>query len=234
MLSFLTDVLSGELEMKYFVLEICVLIFVWAVCMPCHEAAHAWTADKLGDPTGRLKGRITLNPMAHLSPLGALLMLIVGVGYAKPVPVNIRNFKNRKLYFALTSLAGPVTNFLLAVVFALIGNLCYALCVKNGYDQTSACYAAYWFLDSVAYVNIALAVFNMIPIPPLDGSRLISMILPDRIYYKLLSYERYTMYILLGLVFLFNRLGFSPISIISEALFGLVNFITSLPFGLLI
>ena len=116
MLSYLFGVISGRYETKEVILQLCVLAFVWACCLPVHESAHAWMADKLGDPTGRLSGRITLNPMAHLSLTGTLMMLVFGFGYAKPVPVNIRNFKKRKQYFALTAAAGPISNLLLAVM----------------------------------------------------------------------------------------------------------------------
>lgn len=233
MLSFLMSMITGEVEFKYFILELCVIIFEWAFCLPVHESAHAWVADKLGDPTGRLKGRITLNPLAHLSLTGSLLVLLFGFGYAKPVPVNIRNFKKRKQYFALTSLAGPLSNLLLAVIFGFLSNLFLFICNRNGLTEESLVYAAMWFFYNVAYINVAVAVFNMIPFPPLDGSRLVSMVLPDNLYYKLLSYERYLMYVFFAIIFICNRAGFSPISYISEFIFGLIEKLTDIPFVLI-
>ena len=233
MLSYLFGVISGSYEMKDVILELCILVFVWACCLPVHESAHAWMADKLGDPTGRLKGRISLNPMAHLSLPGTLMMLVFGFGYAKPVPVNIRNFKKRKQYFALTAAAGPLSNLLLTVIFSLLAAVTNLLYVKNVLTNYVVLSAAYQFFAGVAYVNTALAVFNLIPFPPLDGSRLISMFLPDELYYKLLSYERYTMYILFGLIFLFNRIGFSPIGWLTGLVYGGISALVELPFRLL-
>ena len=233
MLSYLFGVISGQYEIRDVILELCVLAFVWACCLPVHESAHAWMADKLGDPTGRLSGRISLNPMAHLSLAGTLMMLVFGFGYAKPVPVNIRNFKKRKQHFALTAVAGPISNLLLAVIFCLLANIAYFFLLKNA-SQNTALLAAYQFFGGVAYVNVALAVFNMIPFPPLDGSRLASAVLPDHIYYKLLSYERYSMYILFGLIFLFNRIGFSPIGFITRLVYGGIDKLIGLPFELLL
>ena len=232
MLRYLYEIIAGEASMQEVILQLCVLVFVWACCLPVHESAHAWMADKLGDPTGRLQGRITLNPLAHLSLVGTLMMLVFGFGYAKPVPVNIRNFKKRKQYFALTAAAGPISNLLLAIIFCLLATVCNYLYVKSVLTNYNVASAACQFFAGVAYVNVALAIFNLIPFPPLDGSRLISMFLPDALYYKLLSYERYTMYILFGLIFLFNRIGFSPISFLTSLVFNGIYKLTGLPFGL--
>ena len=150
MLGDIVSLMSGELEVFEFLLEIFVLVFVTICCLPVHECAHAWMADKLGDPTGRLQGRININPMAHLSVQGTLMLFLFGFGYAKPVSVNIRNFKKRKLYFALTALAGPVSNLILAIIFIIISNIFYALAVSG---TAVVLEVAYMFFYSVAYYN---------------------------------------------------------------------------------
>ncbi len=230
MISEILAFMAGEIEIFDFMLQICVLVFVTVCCLPVHECAHAWSADKLGDPTGRLMGRININPTAHLSWQGTLMLFLFGFGYAKPVPVNIRNFKNRKLYFGLTALAGPVSNLILAVIFILFANISYAI---SSISSADALKVAYIFFYNVGYYNVALAVFNMIPFPPLDGSRILTMFLPDRIYYKLLSYEKYFFYIFFALLFIFSRIGFSPLSIVSGFIFDLFDSVIELVvFGL--
>ena len=190
-------------------------IFVILVCFPVHESAHAWTADKLGDHTGRDMGRITLNPFKHLDLFGTITIFLFGVGFAKPVPVNINNFKNRKAGFALTALAGPVSNLILAVLLLLLGRLGISL-----FGQTEFYPYVYQFLYYASFINVSLAIFNLIPIPPLDGSRLVTAFFPDRIYDTLLKYERYSMLVLFIVLMVLSRMGISPVSAISVGVFN--------------
>lgn len=235
---------EGEFTVNILV-ELCALLFITLCCFPVHESAHAWMADKLGDPTGRLKGRISFNPLVHLDVIGTIMILLFGFGYAKPVPVNIRNFKKRKQYFGLTALAGPVSNLILAFAALFIDYIIVFFAAKNGYtDSLSAydpadkisilTYVSVVFFQYASYINISLAVFNLIPIPPLDGSRLLTALLPDKIYYKIMQYERYSMYALFALIFLFNRLGFSPVSWIAGHVFDLFSELIRLPFKVLL
>lgn len=231
MLSFLLEYLSGSIEIADLLLIIGVDIFVTLCCLPVHECAHAWMADKLGDSTAKLQGRITLNPLAHLSLTGTLMMLIFGFGYAKPVSVNIRNFKNRKVYFALTALAGPLSNILLSVIFLVIA---YLFSVAGIFSDASIIQIVVNFFYNAAYFNVMLAVFNLLPVPPLDGSRLVTMVIPDKYYYKLLALERYFVYILFALIYFFNRiLDWSPITVVAEFVFNCIDFVISLPFNLI-
>ena len=184
------------------------------VSFPVHECAHAWMADKLGDPTGRRMGRITLNPFKHLELWGTVSILLFGVGYAKPVPVQISNFKNRKRDFALTALAGPVSNLLMAAALLLLLRFLPGLMGGSAAYETVARVVTY-----TAYINVSLAVFNLIPIPPLDGSRVLTALLPDGAYDKMLSLERYTMIILFIVLIVLGRTGYSPIGIWSGRVF---------------
>ena len=187
-------------------------IIVILICFPIHESAHAWAAWKLGDPTGKERGRISLNPFRHLDLWGTITIFLFGFGYAKPVPVDIRNFQNRKLDFALTALAGPVSNLIMAIIFILVLKV---LSLKG-----IGSYALLLCLTYAAYINISLAIFNLIPIPPLDGSRIVTAILPDRAYYSLLKYERYSMAVIWAILLLCSRMGVSPIASVSRSVFN--------------
>lgn len=220
----LFDLFRNGLSMEL-VISLCARVFIIFCVLPIHEFAHGYVANKLGDPTAKLSGRLTINPLAHIDPLGSLMIILVGFGYAKAVPVNIRNFKpaNRKKYMALTALAGPVSNLIMAFIFMFL----YCLIYYRFAVSELLAYIALFFMYA-ATVNISLAVFNLIPIPPLDGSRILNAILPDRTYYKLMQYERY---IVLG-VFALIMLGVldTPLSIATSLLQQFIIKICSAPF----
>jgi len=156
------------------------------VMLPVHEYAHAFTAVKLGDPTPRGYGRLTLNPMAHLDLIGSLMIFLIGFGYAKPVPVNPHNFRSRRKGMALTAFAGPLSNLLMAILSVGLFRL-YLLFsggvfdpVNLRFDSERTIYVYMVLILIFARINVTLAVFNLLPIPPLDGSRIFSSILPYR------------------------------------------------------
>lgn len=223
---------GSKAELIQFLLTIPIILF----SLSFHEYSHAYAAYKMGDPTARNLGRMTLNPIKHLDPLGTVMMLLIGFGYAKPVPVNSRNFKNAKKGMALTAFAGPLSNLFLAIVSALI--LRILIVVLNGATITAEFqFNFYTLLLDFFYLfhilNLSLAVFNMIPIPPLDGSRLANIFLPDKIYFGLMKYERYIMLALIAVVFILPRVtDVSPVwwvaSKISEGIMWLIGLIPGL------
>ena len=191
------------------------------IAIPFHEAAHALVSHWLGDDTAVRAGRLSLNPLRHFDPLGALCMLIGGVGWAKPVGVNPRNYKNPKVGMAISAAAGPISNFLLAWVSMIL----YKCVIYSGLGGLVP--ALMLFLYDMVVMNLSLGVFNLIPGPPFDGSRIVLLFLPQRLYFKAMQYERQIMLIVLLPVFfgLLNR----PLSIVVnfmwELLVGLTGFV---------
>ena len=167
------------------------------LCLTVHETCHGLAAYTLGDPTAKRMQRLSLNPLHHIDWLGLASMVICGFGWAKPVPVDMRYFKNPRLGMAFTALAGPVSNFLLALLLLFAASLLSALAPVNAVVA-----GLFSFCASTAVLSIGLGLFNLVPIPPLDGSKVLFSILPEKAYYTLMRYERYGMAVLLLLVWL--------------------------------
>lgn len=222
----LFDIFSGDADGLTLIVNLFSRLFVIFCTMPIHEYAHALIATKLGDQTPRLSGRLTLNPMAHISPIGALMIILCGFGYAKPVSVNPRNFKDSKKGMALTAIAGPISNLIMGFIFTFISMIFLYL------KPTIMASAIYSFFFYAALVNINLAVFNLLPIPPLDGSRILQLLIPAKYYYKFLQYERYIVIV----VFILIATGVlsTPLSRISSGILNLFVKIAGLPFSLLL
>ncbi|MFB3817314.1 MAG: site-2 protease family protein [Candidatus Methylomirabilales bacterium] len=201
--------------------ELAILIPVFLLALTVHEYAHAWVAHRLGDPTARLEGRLTLNPLAHLDPIGSLAILLIGFGWARPVPVDGRYFKNPRRDLMLVALAGPAINLVMAAGMAFL-------------FMTVPWRAAgpewHWLVVPVRQmlwvgvaVNVLLAVFNLLPVPPLDGSRILSGLLPLR---QALAYSRLEPYGFLIIFLLFFTGVMRPVygvavQTIAGALFGI-------------
>ena len=223
----LSELISGGADLTSVIIYIISSLAVIFLTMPVHEFAHGFAATKLGDNTPRWQGRLTLNPFAHIDWLGAACILLFGFGWAKPVEVNARSFRNPKGGMALVAFAGPLSNLIVSFVSLLFFNAITLITPTTETVYMILLYIMYFFYF-IATINISLAVFNLIPIPPLDGSRILNAVLPDRIYYKIMQYERF---IYLGLlVLLYVGVLDGPLSFLSDAVFGYIEKLAELPF----
>ena len=216
---------------KAYIIHILLCLPIILLSLSLHEAAHGYVAHKLGDPTAKNFGRLTLNPIKHLDPVGFICMLLAGIGWANPVPINTRNFKKPRRDMALSAAAGPLSNFLLAAVFCALLKI-YSIFLPDVLPNLSGFgEKVFIFLGMFLYygisLNITLAVFNLLPAPPFDGSRLLYVFLPPKYYFGVMKYERY---IGLAIMFLLMFGVLSPvISFVSTKLITLLFTVFDVP-----
>ena len=188
---------SGNAESLKLSIAIALLsIPIFLLALSLHEAAHGFVAYKLGDPTAKSYGRLTLNPFKHFDVIGFVMLMLVGFGWAKPVPIDTRNFKKPKRDMAISAIAGPISNLLLAILFAGLYKI-FTLVIVHVPITSMQVYNIILLTELFFYtaisINVTFAVFNLIPIPPFDGSRIILTFLPSDLYFKIQRYERYIM-----------------------------------------
>ncbi|MBE6894141.1 MAG: site-2 protease family protein [Ruminococcaceae bacterium] len=206
--------------MNFFNIVVRAIVLLTAI--PIHEAAHAYVADKMGDPTGKYMGRLTLNPMAHFDLWGSVAMLVAGIGWAKPVPINPRNFREPKKGMAISAAAGPISNLIVAAISLAVAKL--FMYANYGMGVNTVLSTLFQIFSVMCSINISLAIFNLIPIPPFDGSRIFNYFLPDKYYFKVMEYEQY---IVIGLlILLFTGILDLPLSIISGLILNALNKLT--------
>jgi Zn-dependent protease len=228
----LQSLLSGGDPKSIFV-SLLLRLPIVLLALTVHECAHGYVAFRLGDPTARNLGRLTLNPIKHLNPFGFLCMLLVGFGWANPVPINPRNFRDPRKGMALSAIAGPISNLLLGLFFVLLHEIAeasvYRMLLDGLLPLTEASLNFFslllLFLELGAWMNVCLAVFNLIPVPPLDGSRIFLTFLPPKYYFGIMQYERY---IQLGLMIclyigLLNRPLRFLVNLLADGIFWLVG-----------
>ncbi len=214
------------------IVEILLCIPAALIALSVHEYAHGYVAYRLGDPTAKALGRLTLNPLKHIDPIGAICMILFRFGWAKPVPINTRYFKNPRNGMALTAAAGPISNLLMAIIGALFFRLIPLLgnaVLAAFYHEVLYFFFAYLSLFFYIFhvMNLALCVFNLIPLPPLDGSRIFYVFLPIKWYFGVMKYERQIQIVLLIALWLgaFSGLLSTVVGFLSDLIFLLFSFI---------
>ena len=222
----LLSLLSGG-DITTAIVSLLLILPMMALALSIHEASHGWAAYKCGDPTAYLMGRLTLNPIKHLDPIGFLFMMIFGYGWAKPVPINTRNFRNPKNGMAISAAAGPLSNLILGLLCACLTGFLNAFYAYLVYVQATPfwCDCIYWLWNMLYYgalLNFIFAFFNLIPVPPFDGSRIAFVFLPPKYYFGIMKYECQIMFGVLIALLALSRFGFSPFSWVAEQLTNLI------------
>lgn len=215
---------GGSVDMASVLSQILATLFIIFCILPLHEFAHGWAAEKLGDRTAKYSGRLTLNPLASFDPVGSLFLLLFGFGWAKPVPVDARYFKNPKRDMALTAVAGPLSNFLAAWVGGLIY---FGLIIVA---KISLPEAVGVFFSAYITINVALAVFNLLPVPPLDGSKIVGAFLSNRTLYNYYRYQN--VIVMVAFLVLFSGMLDRPIWFMENLCLGGVQWLSLLPYRL--
>ena len=212
-----------------FIIYMAYTVAVVLISLILHECAHGWMALKCGDPTAKMMGRLSLNPARHLDPIGTLCMIVAGFGWANPVPINSRYFKKPRRDIALCSLAGPLSNVLLSLVFLLLLRFVgfgwlYTLSYPNQFTANVASFFLIFLYYGVS-MNLTLAIFNLIPVPPLDGSRILFSLLPPKVYFKIAPYERQITIALMIVLLAVTYFGWlsALVRLIMRGLFALVG-----------
>lgn len=193
---------SGQATFKDVMITFLIVVPIVLISLTVHEFSHGYASYLLGDNTARNYGRLTLNPLKHLDPIGTLCMLLFGFGWAKPCPVNPRYYKHPRSGMAITAAAGPLSNIILAFLNVLFFHLFSLIPTTGSGFGATVVLVGCTFFYLMAQMNVYLAVFNLIPVPPLDGSRIVYIFLPTKIYFGIMKYERYIQIALLVLLYL--------------------------------
>src|SRR5450631_906663 len=203
--------------MENILLKLSIMLVPGLFAITCHEVSHGYIAWRYGDPTARMQGRLTLNPLKHIDIIGTLMIVFIGIGWAKPVPVVYENLRNPKQDMIWVAMAGPVTNLLLAFISAMLlrGIIVFVNPAVAGSSTTMVVEPVVWMLAFSVYINLLLAIFNMIPLPPLDGGRVLSGLLPYRQAAALARIEPYGMVIIIALVFFTNIFSYVVLPILN-------------------
>lgn len=227
--SVIRTIISGQpVDISQVTAQVLAIVFVILCILPLHEYAHGWMAGKLGDPTARLERRLTLNPLASVDPVGTVWLFLFGFGWAKPVPVDSRYFKKPKRDMAIVALAGPVSNVLAGFVGAVVMQAMRAFLTGSAVNAVTQ--FIYAVLNFYVLVNISLAAFNLLPIPPLDGSRILGAFLSDR---ALAVYYRYqNIFVMVLFVLLISGVFSVPLNLIESVLTRVMFWLAGLPFRL--